>query len=97
MRLLYNSAVVPIQWWGIVVEHNEPTPMPASVNHNCPSCGTSHELILYAADAFNWADTYEYTCPSTADLVCVQIASFGVPTNVKPENAVSVTRIAGLQ
>jgi hypothetical protein len=67
--------------------------MPASVTHDCPACSAPHELILFSADAFDWADLYEYTCPTTADLVCVRVAELGSPTGVKRENAVSVRPI----
>jgi hypothetical protein len=67
--------------------------MPASIHHACPSCRSCHELVLFSADEFSWGDDYEYVCPSTAELVCVQIADSGMPTSVKAENAVSVRRI----
>jgi hypothetical protein len=50
-------------------------------------------LVLFSADEFSWVDDYEYVCPSTAELVCVQIAEPGMPTSVKAKNAVSVRRV----
>ena len=70
--------------------------MPASVLHNCPACENTHELVLFSADEFDWADAYEYTCPSTAELICVRIAELGSPTSIKAENAVSVRRVVQL-
>jgi hypothetical protein len=68
--------------------------MPASTICDCSACGGFHELILFSSDQFDWNSTYEFTCPSTADLVCVQIPDSGQSTNVKPEDAVVAREVS---
>lgn len=69
--------------------------MAASVFRNCPSCNGIHELILFSAEQFDFHATYEYTCPSTADLVSLQISEGAQSTNVKRQEAVVVREVRG--
>jgi hypothetical protein len=69
--------------------------MAATLSKNCSSCGGIHNLILFSADMFDGDATYEYTCPSTADAVRVQIDEWARVTNAKPPDAVVVVQVEG--
>jgi hypothetical protein len=64
---LWGGAVVgDNRWFGKIL-------MAATLSKHCPSCGSSHELLLLVGNMADITKQYEYTCPKSGSSVSLAL------------------------
>ena len=60
----------------------------------CEECGSLHTFFEPTVDVVEEGAVYEFTCPTTQEPARVSCSSFGECTEIQPEEAVLISKMA---